>query len=141
MSRRIRGATATLGTLCALAAGCGGDGGIGPPLPPPPPSGPGAIGFDVATAPGAEHGAILLTVAGGAVDSVTAAGGYEAFQTLTTAGARAIVVGAIADGPLIRVWVPDVARADRYSVQVEEGALRGSYATVPAGNYAVTRGP
>jgi hypothetical protein len=119
---------------------CGGSDGVGPPPPPPPPPvEQGAINFAVVTAANVEDGGLLLTVLGGAVDSVTGLAGYEVFQTLTTSGARAMVFGSIVDGPLIQVWVPDASRAGDYSVRVDEGAIRGTYDVLPGASYSVTR--
>ncbi len=139
MSRR--GSTFALALAC-IGFACGGSDGVGPPPPPPPPPvAPGAVNFDVVTAVNLEDGGLLLTVLGGAVDSVTGLAGYEVFQTLTATGARAMVFGSIVDGPLIRVWVPDVSRAGQYSVRVDEGAIRGTYAVLPGASYSVTRQP
>jgi len=139
MSRR--GSTLAL-ALAWVGFACGGSDGVGPPPPPPPPPAePGAVNFHVVTAADLEDGGLLLTVLGGAVDSVTGLAGYEVFQTLTTTGARAMVFGSIVDGPLIRVWVPDVSRAGLYSVRVDEGAIRGTYDVVPGAAYSMTRQP
>lgn len=137
MMRRVGRAVLVVAAL----AGCGGDDGTAPPPPPPPPSGPGSISFGITVSPGADHGALLITVTGGAVDSVTGLAGYEVFQSLTTSGARAMVFGAIVDGPLLRLWVPDLGRGDGYMVQVNEGAVRGTYGTVAPDAYQITRTP
>jgi hypothetical protein len=126
-------------TLAVGVWGCGGNDGIGPP--PPPPNAPGALTFDVTTPADLEDGALLITVSGGPVDSVSGMGTYEVFHTVTATGARAMIFGAIGDGPLMRVWVPDLSQAAAYGVQVEEGAVRGTYAIVEAGSYTVTRRP
>lgn len=125
-----------------LGLGCGSSDGIGPPPPPPPPPAtPGAIEFDVATPPDLEHGGLLLTIQGGAVDSVTAAAGYEVFHTLTPTGAKAMIFGAIVNGRLVKVWVPDVSQAGRYSGRVDEGAVRGTYGVVAGDSYQMNRLP
>jgi hypothetical protein len=136
MSRAVPAlVTATL----LFATACGGDGGIEPPPPPAGQSGPGSIPFSVTVATGIEHGAILFTVTGGPVDSITARAGYEAFHSVTTGGARGIVFGALVNGPLLQVWVPDRSIADRYAVRVDEGAARGTYVTVAPESYAIAR--
>ena len=92
MSRAVRSlVTATL----LLATACGGDGGIAPPPPPAGQSGPGSIPFSVTVATGTEHGAVLFTVTGGPVDSITARAGYEAFHSVT-------------DCPRL-IWVPRIS--------------------------------
>ncbi len=126
--------------LACFGLGCG-SGTEPPPPPPPPPAGPGPISFELVTPADVEDGALLLTVLGGAVDSVTGAAGYEVFHALTPAGAKAIVIGSIVDGPLVRVWVPDASRSARYAVQVEEGAARATYGVVPSTSYQVIRRP
>lgn len=139
MSPRGFALAAALG--CAGFA-CGGSDGVEPPPPPPPPpAGPAAINFDVTTDLSLEHGGLLLAVVGGAVDSVTGLAGYEVFHASSATGARAIVFGAIVNGPLMRVWVPDASRAAQYGVTVTEGAVRGSYAVLPGTIYQVSRRP
>jgi hypothetical protein len=125
-------------TLAWVGWGCGGSDGVEPP---PPPSGPGVVAFDVVTAAEVDDGALLLTVLGGAVDSVTASAGYEVFHAVTATGARAMVFGGIVDGPLLRVWVPEVGQAGGYSVRVDEGAAREGYGVVAGGSYQVSRHP
>jgi hypothetical protein len=135
----------TLGRLAplitALALACGGDGGIEPPPPAPPPSGPGPVSFDIAVSTGADHGAVLFTVTGGVVDSVTGLAGYQVFHTLTSTGARGMAFGSIVNGPLVQVWVPDRAGAAGYAVRVDEGAVRGTWATLSPESYSVARAP
>ena len=74
--------------LPGLVLACGGDGGNAPPPPTPSPTGPGPISFDIAVSAGANHGAVLFTVTGGPVDSVTGLSGYEVFHSLTSTGAN-----------------------------------------------------
>jgi hypothetical protein len=135
MNRR---APAVIAALASAAIACGGSDGVGPPPPPATPADPGPINFDLAAAPG-DHGAIQLSIVGGAVDSVTGLSGYEVFSTSSPTGSRALVFGSIVDGPLIRVWVPDLSRASRYTVAVSEGAIRGTYQLVLGSSYQVTR--
>lgn len=127
--------------LPALALACGGDGGNAPPPPTPSPTGPGPVSFDIAVSAGANHGAVLFTVTGGPVDSVTGLSGYEVFHSLTSTGARGMAFGTLVNGPLVQVWVPDRSRADGYTVQVDEGAVRGTWATLTAESYSVARSP
>jgi hypothetical protein len=131
-------ALALIAALATVAFACGGSDGIEPP--PPPPAEPGSINVDLDAAPG-EHGAIQLAVVGGAVDSVTGLSGYEVFYSASATGGRALVFGSIVNGPLIKVWVPDVSRASRYTVAVTEGALRGTYQLVLGVSYHVSQRP
>lgn len=127
-------AVALLAAVC-VGYSCGGGDSAGPP--PPPPAEPGPIDFNVTASAGVEHGGLLLTILGGAVDSVTGLAGYEVFHTVTATGARALVFGSIVDGPLVRVWIPDRSQAAQYSVRADEGAVRGTYATVGGDSYSV----
>ncbi|MGH6691482.1 MAG: hypothetical protein ACREOF_10735 [Gemmatimonadales bacterium] len=139
MSRR--GSALVLALACAGFA-CGGNDNVGPrPAPPPPPAEAGPIDFAVTTPATHQHGALLVTIGGGTVDSVAGMQGYDVFHSITSTGARAMVFGAIVDGRLIRVWVPDASQAVRYSVQVDEGAVRGTYEVLPGSRYQVTRQP
>ncbi len=136
-----RRAALAVGFACAAFA-CGGSDGVEPPPPPPPPPAePGGINFNVVTPENSDDGALLLTVLGGVVDSVTGLAGYEAFHARTSASTRAMVFGSIVDGPLIRVWVPDLSLGARYSVRVDEGAIRGTYDVLPGTSYQVARTP
>ena len=122
-----------------FATACGDGDQIGPP--PPPPAEPGAACFAVTPGAAVADGALLLTVSGGPVDSVTALGGYDVLQAQAEAATRAIVYGAIVDGALLRVWVPNASLAAQYSVRVDEGARRGTYEAVPGAAYSVVRRP
>jgi hypothetical protein len=122
-----------------FASACGDGDQIGPP--PPPLAEPGPVDFDVTTRADVDDGALLLTVSGGPVDSVTALGGYEVLHAQAEAATRAIVYGPIVDGALLRVWVPNASLAAQYGVRVDEGARRGTYEAIPGGAYSVMRRP
>ncbi|HET8622316.1 MAG TPA: hypothetical protein VFM14_02015 [Gemmatimonadales bacterium] len=134
-----------LGPLAALSLvvwACGDGDQVGPPPPPPPPPAePGPVDFDVTTSADVDDGALLLTVFGGPVDSVRGLAGYDVLDAPIATGARAIVYGAIVDGALLRVWVPNASLAARYSVRVDEGARRATYEVVPGASYTVSRRP
>ena len=102
-----------LGPLAALSLAvwaCGDGDQVGPPPPPPPPPAePGPVDFDVTTSADVDDGALLLTVLGGPVDSVRGLAGYDVLDAPTATGAKAIVYGAIVDGALLRVWVPNAS--------------------------------
>jgi hypothetical protein len=49
--------------------------------------------------------------------------------------------GSLVNGPLLQVWVPDQSRGDQYGVRVDEGAVRGTWATVSPESYSVAREP
>ena len=121
--------------LLALAALSCGDGGTGPggntPLP-------GALQVTLDT-PHADDGALLFLVQGAPVTTVSGGAGLTAYahpvDSLTT---RVVVLGAIADGPLIQLQVPDVNAVARYTVQFEQAAARESYAQRTAEGYGLT---
>ena len=70
---------------------------------------------------------MLLEVAGGTVDSVTALGYRTEASSVGTAPIRIVVRGSLRDGKLVRIWVPDRTRASDYSANVVEAAARGTY--------------
>jgi hypothetical protein len=119
-----------LGLLALLSlAACGGSD-LTAPL-----SGPLDLVLDT---PADDDGIVLVEIAGGAVDSVTALG----YRTETSAhGAtpvRVVVSGALTDGKLARIWVPDRTRASDYSVTALEAAARSTYALRDVADYRIT---
>jgi hypothetical protein len=110
-------------------AGCGG-GDLSAPL-----SGPLDLVLDT---PAEDDGIVLLEIAGGAVDSVTALGYRTESSTGATRPVRVVVSGALADGRLVRIWVPDRTRASDYSASVVEAAARRSYALRDVADYRIT---
>jgi hypothetical protein len=124
ISRRI-------GLLALLAvAGCGGGSDLSPPL-----SGPLDLVLDT---PAKNDGIVLIEIAGGAVDSVTALGYRTEPSPDGTRPVRVVVSGALADGKLVRIWVPDRSRAPDYSATVLEAAARNTYELREVGDYRIT---
>ena len=124
ISRRV-GVLALLG----LAA-CGGGSDLSPPL-----SGPLDL---VLHTPAGDDGIVLVEIAGGAVDSVTALGYRTEPSADGTRPVRVVVSGALANGKLVRIWVPDRSRASDYSATVVEAAARNSYALREGSEYRIT---
>jgi hypothetical protein len=124
ISRRI-----VLLALLAVA-GCGGGSDLSPPL-----SGPLDLVLDT---PAKDDGIVLIEIAGGAVDSVTALGYRTEPSPNGTRPVRVVVSGALADGKLVRIWVPDRSRAPDYSATVLEAAARSTYALHEVGDYRIT---
>ena len=90
--------------------------------------------------PNGDDGALLLTVAGGRVDSVEASG-YATFSHRSDPTTiRIIVAGSVASGTIARLWVPDERQIGRYSVTLDQAAARGSYAQRDPASYLVTLG-
>lgn len=67
-------------------------------------------------------GAIVFTVSGGPVDSVTASSGYVVTSSTDDAGTHILIVGSMASGTLAQLHVPDVSHAAQYVVTVEQVA-------------------
>ena len=114
--------------LCGLAA-CGGSD-LSAPL-----SGPLDLVLDT---PADNDGIVLVEIGGGAVDSVTALGYRTETSSHGATPVRLVVRGALADGKLARIWVPDRTRASDYSVTVLEAAARGTYALQDVADYRIT---
>ena len=129
-------ATATVMSITA----CGGGGGdaTGPTraVPPAPPASvtPGRLIVSFMT-PNTDDGAVLATLRGGVLDSITvAAGSTSRVQTARPSATtvRLIILAApgqaVKAGELVSFWVPDVAQLARYSGSVEQVAARVTYA-------------
>jgi hypothetical protein len=102
------------------------------------PSAPDGAVLQVSLAsPNQDDGALLLTVAGGAVDSVTSE--YTTFShRLDPTRLKIIVTGSVAPGTIARLWVPDERQIGRYSITVDQAATRGSYAQRDPASYQIT---
>ena len=111
-------------------AACGGGGDLSAPL-----SGPLDLVLDT---PADDDGIVLVEISGGTVDSVTALGYRTEPSPDATRPVRLVVSGALADGKLARIWVPDRTRASDYSASVLEAAARHSYELRDVADYRVT---
>jgi hypothetical protein len=110
-------------TLCAAALIAGGCDAVEPGGPT---ADPGPVLMMLAT-PRDDDGAVMFSIAGGAVDSITAIG-YGLFASQTAAHAHRVVVnGDIVDGPLARIWVPDRRTIGDYTLSIEQVATRVTY--------------
>ena len=84
------------------------------------------------TTPNADDGAMTFRVSGGPIDSALAVNqSLRLFTRADGATVVGVVVGALAEGAVITLHVPDVGEAARYSATVLEvadrqDALRGS---------------
>ncbi|HJP57693.1 MAG TPA: hypothetical protein VJ847_11785 [Gemmatimonadales bacterium] len=119
--------------LAAAALACGGDHGTEPSGPVP-----GVLTLELVT-PRSDDGAILLTVSGGPVASIEAAGsGYQLFSVIPdTLTARVLVTGDLAAGALLRLHVADTRRAAAYRASVAQAASRDTFAQQPLAGYAL----
>lgn len=119
--------------LAAAGACTGGDGGTDPE----PRVEPGVLTVALAT-PHTGDRAIVVTVSGPAITSVEAGStGYVAHSRTVSGTLRAAVFGPLASGPLLRIQVPDVAKASAYSATVVEVSDAGNALRDPAG-YTLT---
>jgi hypothetical protein len=113
----IRARLGSIGLIALLASCGGGEGG-------PPPSQAGDLVISYFQG-GPEIGAMLLTISGGPVESVTARSG----QTLTVSFAssapgttKVIITGTIRTGDILNVRVPDVTLSTSYVARVDQVA-------------------
>ena len=108
---------------------CGGGSDLSAPL-----SGPLDL---VLQTPADDDGIVLVEVVGGSVDSVTALSYRTESSSVGTAPIRVVVSGALKDGKLVRIWVPDRTHADDYSATVVEAAVRGTYGLQDVAEYRI----
>ncbi len=105
--------------LIALLASCGGGDNGGPP-----PSQAGDLIVSYFQG-GPEVGAMLLTITGGAVQSVTARSGQAltvSFASPSPGTTKVIVTGDIRTGDILNVRVPDISLSAGYVVRVDQVA-------------------
>lgn len=102
--------------LLVLVAGCSNN------------TGPVAGIIDVRlSSPHSDDGAVLLSITGGPVDSVDAAG-HKLYSARTNADTlKLIVVGSLGSGPIARIHIPDNRHAFRYVARIGQVAARGTY--------------
>jgi hypothetical protein len=68
---------------------------------------------------------------------VTALGYRTEASSVGTAPLRIVVSGALEDGKLVRIWVPDRTRASDYSATVVEAAARSTYLLQDVADYRI----
>ncbi len=86
-------------------------------------------------------GALVLTISGGRVDSVSAVQG-AVYSEMTAAGASVLVSGTMAPGAVVaRIHVPDVTTVSAYRVSGVEAANRLSFAQRAAGSWQLRAVP
>jgi hypothetical protein len=90
--------------------------------------------------PNTDDGAVLLTISGGPVDSVEAAG-YTLYSAAAGASTRFIATGNVGSGTIARIHVPDVRLASRYVASIDQAAARLTYAQRDLAHYRVTLVP
>ena len=118
MNRAIRAALA----LLLVVLGCGDS--------PSPPSSAGDLSVSYYQG-GPEAGALLFTISGGPVESITAENDEQVSFISTTPGTtRVAVIGTLGTGTILKVRVPDLSQARNYSVRVDQVADRVTFALI-----------
>ncbi len=123
--------------LAAITLACNGDsdnGGTGPPLDV---ANPGFVNVTLST-PNSNDGAVLLRLSGGVIDSLTASSGSIFFAATGTNTFRVMVAGTIADGPIVRFWMPDRRNVSQYVATLEQAAARSTYEQQSTGGYSLS---
>ena len=120
--------------LAAITIACSGDSGNGGTEPT---SNPGFVNVTLAT-PNSNDGALLLTVSGGVIDSLTASAGTIFFAQTGTNTFRVMVAGTISAGPIVRFWMPDRRNVAQYVATLEQAAARSTYEQQDIGQYSLS---
>lgn len=134
--KRILSRTALAAALVAsLTCGGGGDGGTGPTPPDP-----GLVDLVLAT-PNSNDGALLLSITGALVNSVTAQSFEVASVGAGSSTVKLLVRGNLTDGVIAQITVPDRHKLSSYQVTVNQAAARTTYQQQPLAGYAVNLSP
>ena len=123
--------------IAAITIACGGDSTPESTGPGENTSNPGFVNVTLAT-PNSNDGALLLTLSGGAMDSLTASVGTIFFASTGTNTFRVMVAGTIGDGPVVRFWMPDRRNVAQYVATLEQAAVRSSYEQQDIGAYSLS---
>lgn len=126
--------------LAVLVVTCGGDADNGGTAPPVDMRNPGFVTLTLST-PNSNDGALLLTLSGGVVDSLTASVGDLFFAPIGSTSVRIMVAGTITDGAIGRFWVPDRRNISQYLALVEQAAVRGTYQQQDITGYSLSITP
>lgn len=118
--------------MLLLALACGGE-----------PQGPQAGDLLITYHPGnTDAGAMVLTISGGAVESVSALGGQQvSFASPFATTTRVVVIGDFSAGEMLRIRVPDVSLVTSYVVRVEQVADKTTFALISASQHTFTVHP
>ena len=74
-----------------------------------------------------DDGAVLFTVAGGAVDSVEAPGYRLYTAQASPTSTRVVVAGDLRAGTIARIHIADSRKLSQYSATIDQVAARGTY--------------
>lgn len=120
--------------LLVLLAGCG----AGDEGPPPPVAGDLLVTYFQG---GPQAGAMLFTITGGTVASVTALSGVSLTVTSSTpmpGTTRVIVLGTLQTGDILTVRVPDVSLASGYVARVNQVADDLTFSLIDPSQHTLT---
>ena len=94
------------------------------------------------TTPHADDGAVMFEITGPPTDSVTAVSDSLRLFTRRAGGTLVgVVIGTVADGPVVKLWVPDVSAAASYRGRVLDVADRQNALRTSLESYALTVTP
>ena len=131
---RLRPKAWITAAVVAVTMSCGGD---GDEITSTPSMDPGFVNVSLST-PNSNDGAIMFTLAGGVIDSLTPAGGTLFSASTGTNQFRAIVAGTITDGTVLRFWMPDRRNIASYTATLEQAAARSTYEQQGLSGYSLS---
>ncbi len=123
--------------IAAITIACGGDSNNDGTGPGENTSNPGFVNVTLTT-PNSNDGALLLTLSGGTIDSLTASAGTIFFASTGTNTFRVMVAGTITGGAIVRFWMPDRRNVSQYSATLEQAAARSTYEQQAIGGYSLS---
>ncbi|MGH7581887.1 MAG: hypothetical protein ACREL5_01525 [Gemmatimonadales bacterium] len=99
---------------------------------------PGRLDVILHGAGAASIGAVVFVVSGGSIDAVTSAPGDELGSITDATGTHVVLTGAIVDGAIATIAVPDVSRAAAYVVTIEQVANGATFGLVDPAPLSMT---
>jgi hypothetical protein len=88
-----------------------------------------------------DAGALLLTISGGAVESVTAPGGQQiSFSTPAAGTTRVVVLGTLQTGDLLKIRVPDTSQVAAYTARLDQVADKTTFSLLDPSQPAYSLG-
>jgi len=88
---------------------------------------------------GNDAGALLLTISGGTVESVRAAGGQQvSYSTPAVGTTRVVILGTLQTGELLKIQVPDTSRVADYAARIDQVADKVTFALLDPSAYSLS---